>query len=233
MTLTIGVAVVVGLLGLVGLFGGIRRGLIAIAGTLLAAMLVELWQERWEGWLRASFRPEQPDTPSFLLTAGIFLGVVVLVGYGGSAIVARPDPKAKGPGLLNNLLGALVGALNGVLVVGYLLRYAAAFRGEGWLAAELAASPLAGLLDDFLPSFILATVIAAAVFVILRTTVRIGRVLTARPAAPASGQVEAAAGQAGGKQPAAGGSVAGSTTLHEADQKINAKINQTLGNDGR
>lgn len=234
MGLTIGMAVVVGLLGLVGLFRGVRRGVVALAGTLLAAVLVDLWQERWAEWLRESFRPEQPALPTFLLTAGIFIGVIMLIGYGGSILLPKPPAGAKGPGLFDNLLGALVGALNGALVVSYLLRYAAEIWADEGLAAAVAASPVAAVLDAWLPWFILALVGTTAIFVILRSTVRISRALTAKPA-PAAAPAES--GASGGKtttqQPAAGGSVASSTTLREADQKLNAKINQTLGNDRR
>jgi len=42
MFLTITVAVGIGLLGLIGLARGVRAGFVAIAGTLLAAVLIDL-----------------------------------------------------------------------------------------------------------------------------------------------------------------------------------------------
>lgn len=231
MALTIGVAVVLGLLGLVGLFRGVRRGLVAIAGTLLAAVLVDLWRLRWAEWLSEAFRPEQPALPTFLLTAAIFSGVTLLIGYGGSALLPKPPQSAKQPGLLDNLLGALIGALNGALVVSYLLRYAAEIWADEGLAAAVAASPVAVVLDAWLPWFILALVGTTGVFVVLRTTMRLSRALSARPiTAPAPAPAGAPAGAPAEKpQPApAGGSVASSATLREADQKLSGKIDQAL-----
>lgn len=230
MALTIGVATVIALLGLVGLFRGVRRGLIALAGTLLAAVLVDLWQDRWADWLRESFRPEQPALPTFLLTASIFIGVTVVIGYGGSTLLPRPGPNAKSAGLPDKLLGALVGALNGALLVSYLLRYAAEIWADEGLAAAVAASPVADVLNAWLPWFILALVGTTAVFVLLRTTMRISRALNARPTiAPAA---PPAGGQPAGQAAAASSSVASSRSLKEADSKLSSKIDQAL-NDRR
>ncbi|NTV65879.1 MAG: hypothetical protein HGA65_20410 [Oscillochloris sp.] len=190
MILTILSGVTLGLLGLFGLFRGVRRGLVAVAGTLLGAVLIDLWQIRWSTWLRAQM--EQPAWVTFLLTAAIFLLVALLVGYGGSLLLPRPNPKAKKPGLFDHLIGALLGALNGALIVSYLLRYAV----ENWPAGEaealIAASPITRLLDTWLPWFILAMVVSTTVFVMLRGAVRLTRALN--PPAPA--------GSKGATQPA-------------------------------
>jgi len=237
MALTIGGAVVLGLFGLVGLLRGVRRGVVALAGTLLAAVLVDLWQERWAAWLRETVRPERPGLPTFLLVASIFVGVALLIGYGGSALLPRSAPGTKGPGLLDRPLGALVGALNGALVLSYLLRYATELWSDESLAAAVAGSRVAGVLDAWLPWFILALVGTTAVFVILRTTVRVGRALSTRPAqATPAGQAATKPADKPAATPAAsagGASVAGAPNLKESDQRLSGKIDQALGNDRR
>lgn len=224
MTLTISVAVVLGLLGLLGLFRGVRRGIVALAGTLLAAVLVDLWQEPWAEWVRTSLRPEQPALPTFVLTAAIFLTVALLIGYGGSLLLPRPPADAPPLSLLDRLLGALVGALNGALIVSYLLRYAAELWAGDELAAQVSGSVLAGVLDSWLPWFILALVGTTAVFVLLRASVRISRALRAKPAP--------AAVPAGGKpatKPAEQTGAAGQPrSVAEADRRVSDKISQAL-----
>jgi|APCry1669189070_1035195.scaffolds.fasta_scaffold00057_17 uncharacterized membrane protein required for colicin V production len=179
MVLTILIVAAIGVLGLVGLFRGVRRGLIAMAGTLLGAVLVNLWQARWINGLRAQM--EQPAWPTFLLTTGIFVLVAILVGYGGSLLLPPHDPKAKGPGMLDRLLGPFVGALNGALIVSYLLRYANENWPNGEAAAMIAESFMARLLDIWLPWFILVMVLMTTLFVMMRGSMRTLRALN-RPA---------------------------------------------------
>ncbi|NTW04002.1 MAG: CvpA family protein [Oscillochloris sp.] len=190
MVLTILSAATLGVLGLFGLFRGVRRGLIAVAGTLLGAVLIDLWQNRWSNWLNAQ---DQPTTwAAFVITATVFVLVVLLVGYGGSLLLA-PELKAKPPGLFDRLLGAFVGALNGALIVSYLLRYAS----ESWPSDEfttlIASSFLASLLDTWLPWFVLTMITSTAIFVFFRGTMRILRALS-RPAIEAAMEDEYAAG---------------------------------------
>jgi uncharacterized membrane protein YbhN (UPF0104 family) len=223
MVLTILTAATVVVLGLFGLFRGVRRGLIAVAGTLLGAVLIDLWQARWSEWLRTQM--EQPAWATFLLTAAIFLLVALLVGYGGSLLLPR-DPKAKGPGLFDRFLGAFVGALNGALIVSYMLRYANENWPDGESASVIADSSVASLLGEWLPWFILAMVLSTTVFVMLRGTVRISRALsrpvvaTTSATAAATGAKPAATATAPTKESPPPKSVA------EADRRVLEKINQ-------
>jgi hypothetical protein len=180
MVLTILSGVTLGLLGLFGLFRGVRRGLIAVAGTLLGAVLIDLWQARWSGWLRANL--EQPAWITFLVTGAIFLLVALLVGYGGSLLLPRPDPKAKKPGISDGPLGALLGVLNGALIVSYLLRYANENWPQGEAATLIAESIITRTLDSWLPWFVLAMVVSTTLFVLLRGAMRLKRALN--PPAP-------------------------------------------------
>jgi uncharacterized membrane protein required for colicin V production len=204
MVLTIVTAATLGILGLFGLFRGVRRGLIAVAGTLLGAVLIDLWQARWSNWLRTQM--EQPAWATFLLTAAVFLLVALLVGYGGSLLIPR-DPKAKGPGLFDRFLGAFVGALNGALIMSYMLRYANQNWPGGEAATMIADSVVASLLDAWLPWFILAMVLSTTVFVMLRGTMRISRALS-RPVVTATNPTTTTATASTKAQPSAAPSAA-------------------------
>ncbi|MBX0327307.1 CvpA family protein [Oscillochloris sp. ZM17-4] len=236
MVLTILSVAALGVLGLFGLFRGVRRGLIAVAGTLLGAVLIDLWQARWSDWLSTQMEP--PGWVTFLVTAAIFLLVALLVGYGGSLLLPR-DPKAKGPGLFDRLLGACIGALNGALIVSYLLRYA----NENWPSGEaermIAGSLVAGVLDLWLPWFILAMVGSTTVFVMLRGTLRVSRALsrpattatpsatTTKPAIATSASASAAAKGQAATQPSA---TPPPKTVAEQDRRVLDKIDQVGAN---
>lgn len=225
MVLTILSVATLGLLGLFGLVRGVRRGLIAVAGTLLGAVLIDLWQVRWSDWLRTQM--EQPAWATFLLTAAIFLLVALLVGYGGSLLLPR-DPKAKGPGLLDRLLGAFVGALNGALIISYLLRYARQNWPGGQAEDLIAGSLVAGVLDAWLAWFILAMVATTMIFVTLRGTVRISMALSRPAPAPIPARPGPYAAPAP-KAPPAQQPPAPPQTVAEQDKRVLDKIDQAIG----
>lgn len=181
MVLTVPVAGGLVVLGLVGLIRGVRPGLVALAGTMLAAVLLDLWQERWAAWVRETIRPEQPALPIFLVFAGMFLLVALLVGYGGGILLPRRSPKLPPPGLLERVLGGLLGALNGALIAGYLLRYAEGAWADDTITARVADSVLAATLEAWLPWFMLALVGATGIFVLVRTVLRFMRAVNAPP----------------------------------------------------
>lgn len=185
MGLTIVIAVGLVILGLVGLIRGVRPGLVALAGTMLAAVLLDLWQERWATWVRETFRPEQPALPIFLVFTALFLLVALLVGYGGGILLPRRSPKLPPPGILERLLGGLLGALNGAMIAGYLLRYAEAIWPDDTIAALVAASVPATTLNAWLPWFMLALVGATGVFVLFRTVLRFMQAINTPPLAAA------------------------------------------------
>ncbi|HMQ31138.1 MAG TPA: CvpA family protein [Chloroflexaceae bacterium] len=206
MWLTLLVALAVGAGALLGALRGVRPGLVAVGGTLLAAVLVDLWAEPLAGWLRATFRPELPGAPTFALIALVFLLAAGLLGYGGGAML---PPGPADPGLYERVVGALLGALNGALVAAYLLRYALE-RWDGRRAEPVvAASPLAGLLVDWLPWTVLGMVAATGAIVLAR----LGRAAVARSAA---------------RRASGAGSVAAAPNLAEADKRLSGKIDEAL-----
>ncbi|GAB4427546.1 MAG: CvpA family protein [Chloroflexi bacterium OHK40] len=220
MALSILVVALIAVLAIVGLFRGVRRGLLALGGTLLAAVLVDLWDDRISTWLRDTVRPEQPALPLFLLLATVFLLVAFIVGYGGSAMLPRPDPRAKQPPpALDRLLGALLGALNGALLGSYLLRYAVATWPDQTVSNLLATAPVASLLITWLPWFVLAMVGTTTLFVVIRVAVIVAR----NRAATAPPRATAAPGASPTPPPPPPASVP------EMDKRVNEKINQALG----
>jgi uncharacterized membrane protein required for colicin V production len=243
MTLTIVLAATIVVLTLVGLVRGVRRGLLALAGTLLAAVLVELWNERLVEWLRSTLRPEQPALPVFLLITSLFLFTALIVGYGGSVLLPRPDPQAKqAAAIVDRPIGALLGALNGALIGSYLLRYAEDVWVDGSVGELVAASPVARVLALWLPWFVMAMVGATTIFVLLRvfTAFVRGRVVAQQSAAAAAARQSAAA--AAPASPAPGTPPASSATasaapaqsaapppksVGEMDRRVLDKINQT------
>jgi uncharacterized membrane protein required for colicin V production len=232
MTLTILLAVTVGLFALTGLFRGVRRGVVALAGTLLAAVLVDLWNEPLASWLRETISPEHPALPTFLLVASLFLVTALLVGYGGSALLPRLDPQAKKPsGIVDGPLGALLGALNGALIVSYLLRYAQEIWVDDTVSDLVAASPVAFVLSRWLPWFVMAMVITTTMFVLLRLIAATVRGRAATQARPPTG---AQPGQAPSSSPNAPAPAPSSPpqppkTVAEQDRRVLEKINQATG----
>ncbi len=182
MFLTITLAVGIGLLGLIGLARGVRAGLVAIAGTLLAAVLIDLWNQRLGAWIREMLRPELPALPTFLLVAAVFLLTVAIIGYGGSALLPRAPAQSRSRQALDRVVGGLLGALNGALIASYLLRFADAAWASGAVADLLATSPMARVLLLWLPWFMLALVVSTGAMVVIRGVA--GFVRTRRTAPP-------------------------------------------------
>jgi uncharacterized membrane protein required for colicin V production len=237
MTLTVVLVATVAVLALVGLVRGVRRGLLALAGTLFAAVLVDLWNERLVEWLRSTLRPEQPALPVFLLIASLFLFTALIVGYGGSALLPRADPQTKQmAAIVDRPLGALLGALNGALIGSYLLRYADEIWVDGSVGELAAADPVAHVLELWLPWFVMAMVGATTLFVLLRlaTTFLRGRVAAQQAAAAAAARSSPAAQQPAAQQPAAQQPAAQNPppapkSVGEMDRRVSDKINQAIG----
>ncbi|EFO79008.1 hypothetical protein OSCT_3084 [Oscillochloris trichoides DG-6] len=165
-----------------------RRGLIAVAGTLMSAVLVDLWQVRWSEWLKSEVN--QSPWIIFLLTALIFLSVALLVGYGGSLLLP-PDPgfKPKVPDWKERLGSPLLGALNAALIASYLMRYANDIWPEEEAQDLISQSLIANVLDQWLPWFILAMVLSTMANVLVRAYIRISKALK-QPVVPSFPQTK-------------------------------------------
>jgi uncharacterized membrane protein required for colicin V production len=189
LAITIGSVLLLVVLGLLGLWRGVPRGLMTLACTLLGAVMVDLWLEPWRRWLVERFRTENPGTTAWLAATLAFLGVALIIGYGSGALLPRPraDQAAPKPRLkvLERPLGALLGVLNASLILGYLLRYAGELLRNEALLDALQSQPLLRALSQWLPWFILAVVLSMGALVLARATTRGLRLLTSRQPLPA------------------------------------------------
>ncbi|HWQ12478.1 MAG TPA: CvpA family protein [Roseiflexaceae bacterium] len=177
-TLTIALAVVIVVPALVGYWRDPRRGMLALAGTLLGATLADFWAARWGQELAASLGGKPRVLALFTGYGALALGAL-LIGYGAGELL--PPPPAR-PSLPRRLLGALLGLLNGVLIAGYVLRLAA--ETDAGFEQELRGVALARLVLDGLPLLFLALAAVLAALILARRMLLLIRQLAARPAPP-------------------------------------------------
>src|SRR4051812_10322091 len=114
--------ILVALLGVVGFRRDVRRGVLALAGTLLGAIVVGFWAAPWGQALASRFVGGDIQRLTFIVSCLIFVFSTLVVGYGGGLLLGA---KERGP-FPRRLASALLGLLDGVLIVGYLLRFATA-----------------------------------------------------------------------------------------------------------
>jgi hypothetical protein len=174
---TVVIALVLALLGLVGYIRDLRRGLVALIGTLAGAILVSFWAAPWGQALSSRLTGGDPQRLTFVVSCVLLLWSALVVGYGGGMLLTRPRER---PPFQQRLAGALLGALNGVLVVSFLLRFAVASQPA--FAATIQASPLARVLYEGLPLLFLGVAVAVTLAVLGRAIL----LFATRPAAPAS-----------------------------------------------
>ncbi|MEP7188272.1 MAG: CvpA family protein [Roseiflexaceae bacterium] len=174
---TIIIALVLVLLGLVGYIRDLRRGLLALIGTLAGASLVSFWAAPWAQALAGSFLGGDAQRLIFIVSCALLLWSALVVGYGGGMLLTRVKDRLT---FQQRLAGALLGLLNGVLVVAFLLRFA--ITSQPSFAVIIQASPLAKILFDGLPLLFLGLAIVATLAVLVRGIV----MLATRRAAPAT-----------------------------------------------
>jgi len=171
-------------LGLVGYWRDTRRGVLALAGTLLGAILVGFWGDLWGQELAKRFVGGDPRTLTFVVNCAIFLFAVLLVGYGSGLLLRRGKERPSFP---QRLVGALLGLLNGALIVGYVLRFAT--NKNPGAAETLLSTPVPRVFHDGLPLLFLAVALLVAALVLVRgllLLVGVGRTPPAAPAKPAA-----------------------------------------------
>jgi uncharacterized membrane protein required for colicin V production len=174
---TIIIALVLVVLGLVGYIRDLRRGLLALIGTLAGASLVSFWAAPWAQGLAGSFIGGDTQRLIFIVSCALLLWSALVVGYGGGMLFPRPKDRLS---FQQRLVGALLGLLNGVLIVAFLLRFA--ITSQPSFAAIIQSSPLAKILFDSLPLLFMGLVIAATLAVLVRMVV----LFTTRRAPPAT-----------------------------------------------
>jgi len=201
-------------LGLVGYWRDTRRGILALAGTLLGAILVGFWGAIWAQDLAKRFGGGDPRTLTFVVSCATFLFAVLFIGYGGGLLLRRGKERAT---LSQRLVGALLGLLNGALIIGYMLRFAA---NQNPNAAEtLLNTPVARAFHDGLPLLFLGIAVVVAVLVLVRGLLLIAGVGRAAPAKP----IGAASPQGG-----SGAAPAKPTTPQDRQREIMEKIEKRV-----
>ncbi len=174
---TVVIALVLVVLGLVGYIRDLRRGLLALIGTLAGASLVSFWATQWGQALAVRFGGGDPQRLIFMVSCALLLWSALAVGYGGGMLLSRIKDR---PSVQQRLGGALLGALNGVLIVAFLLHFAVTSQPS--FNAIIESSPLAKILFDGLPLLFLGMAVAVTLAVLVRSIM----LFTTRKAAPAA-----------------------------------------------
>jgi uncharacterized membrane protein required for colicin V production len=177
---TIVIALVLMVLGLIGYIRDLRRGLLALIGTLAGASLVSFWAAQWSQALAGRFVGGDPQRLIFMVSCALLLWSALVVGYGGGMLLVRAKDR---PPFQQRLVGALLGALNGVLIVAFLLRFAVTSQPS--FAAMIESAPLAKILFDGLPLLFLGVAVAITLAVLVRG-IMLFATRRAAPAAPAA-----------------------------------------------
>lgn len=168
MALTITIVSVLVLIGL-GAWGwwrGVPRGLLSLIITLFGAALVDLWVDTWGRQMQSWLRLERSQTSTWLAATIGFLVVALFIGYGSGRLVRPGVDSAARSRMLAGPVGALLGVLNGALMVGYMLKYTSELLRRADITSALQSSIALRTLTVWLPWFLLAVVLAAAVVVL-------------------------------------------------------------------
>ncbi|PDV99095.1 CvpA family protein [Candidatus Chloroploca asiatica] len=205
MALSITVLVLLALTGIIGGLQGIRRTMPTLVGTLLAAIVFDLWHVQLGEWFSATFQATQTEWPLFLLITLGFLTITGVIGYGGSNLLRPRRTRVQSVSLFSRLFGVVLGVVNGGLLLGYLLRYAEQIWGASATQLIADAAP-ADFLVRGLPWFVLGLVASTILFILVQL-IRNG--------------LE--------HQAARKTSVAEAPSLSEADRRLSEKIERTIG----
>jgi Colicin V production protein len=214
LAMTMVVALVLLLLTLVGAWRDLPRAALALGGTLLGVVLVDLWGAQWGAALAQRLRVS-PASALFVAQALLLLGAAMLLGYGGGTLLPA---QGDVPSWRRRVVGGLLGLLNGAVLVGFLLQYGAA--ANSGFAALVGQSALARLLHSGLPLLFALVSGAAGAAVIGRV---IGASLRARQAAPPRVSYRREAPRESGASPA---SVERRINQRRALDKVSDKLNE-------
>jgi hypothetical protein len=181
-------AALLALLGYVGFRRDLRRGVMALAGTLLGAILVGFWGDAWGQFLTVRLGGS-PQRMTFIASSLGFLLTVLVIGYGGGLLLG-PRERAPFP---RRLAAALLGILNGALVTAYLLRFGT--LADAGFGEEVQAWTPARALHDGLPLLFLGVAGIAAALVLVRGMIAFANRDRLPPPRPTVAQPQSAAAQ--------------------------------------
>jgi hypothetical protein len=209
-------------LGFVGFRRDLRRGVMTLVGTLLGAIMVGFWGERWGQSLAERFVGGSPQQLMFIVSSLVFLFCALIVGYGGGTLLG---PKERGP-FQRRLVSVVLGMVNGALIASYLLRFAAADSGS--LREEIQAWPPARWLHEGLPLLFLIVTVGIGLLVFVRILLSLGGYAPAAPPKPA---VAASQQKSNGTAPSSAASAptaASASTSTVGERDVLGKINDAL-----
>lgn len=150
----------------IGLWRGVLREWVALVGITLGSMLAAEWAVPWGGDLAAQTGWRQPMA-AFVVGIAFFLGLTLIVGYGGGAAMPFRADLTWG----NRLLGALLGVCNGVLVLSGTLRLMQQHLFEGRDDSLLLSTTLSRFLIDnvgWVQLVLMATLVLCVLVSVLR-----------------------------------------------------------------
>jgi uncharacterized membrane protein required for colicin V production len=101
----------------IGAWRGLTRELIALAGIILAALVVSEWAAPWGDDLAIS-AGLRPQIATFWVAILLFWAIILLVSYGSALLLTSAVPSRW-----QRLLGGLIGFVNAALVISYTLRF--------------------------------------------------------------------------------------------------------------
>jgi MFS family permease len=161
---------------------GLRRGIMAMMGSLLGAIMVGFWGEAWGRQLAVRYSGATPQQTIFLVSSLVFLFCVLVVGYGGGSLLGPKEHGEK----KRELASLAIGLVNGIMISSYLLRYGALYSApvrsqiQSWMPSRI--------LHDGLPLFFLLVTLGTAAIVIGRLLMLLNRALASvENTAPAPG----------------------------------------------
>lgn len=162
MSLPIGIVIALLLLVLllIGARRDLRRGVMALGGTLLGAILSGFWGGPL-GMALAVRADIDPALAVLIADVSLLLVAALLIGYGGAVLLSA---NWEAVGWSERFVGGMLGLLNGIILTGYLLRFAT--QASPSFAASVATTWIARIIHDGLPLLWLTITLAAAAAVI-------------------------------------------------------------------
>lgn len=163
MIIDAGVAAILILFTIVGLRRGAWPSGFALMGTLIGAVLVDLWRD---GVINLLARVGLASGwPFFGALSGLLI-LAMIIGYGIDIIIEAGIEDAQE--WSHRLIGAGIGLVNAALVITYLVRYAGVAWSETAITAQLATATLAPLVIRGLPWGLLVLTLLGGLVLVMR-----------------------------------------------------------------
>ncbi|MCX7860070.1 MAG: CvpA family protein [Chloroflexus sp.] len=163
MMLDVGAAVILVLFTVIGLRRGAWPSGFALMGTLIGAVLVDLWRD---GVINVLGRLGlAAGWPLFLALSGLLI-LATIIGYGIDMIIELGLEDAEE--WSHRLTGAAIGVINAALMITYLARYAVVAWSEAAMNERLAMALLTPLVIAWLPWGVLALTLLGGFILVLR-----------------------------------------------------------------